>query len=45
MVRAILIDAEIAKNKVDKSKDLGAFFDYAKLRSRKYVCWKYRISA
>ena len=26
MVRAILIDAEIAKNKVDKSKDLGAFY-------------------
>ena len=25
MVRAILIDAEIAKNKVDKSRHLGAF--------------------
>ncbi len=25
MVRAILIDAEIAKNKVKKSKDFGAF--------------------
>ena len=25
MVRAILINAEIAKNKVKKSKDLGAF--------------------
>ena len=26
MVRAILIDAEIAKNKVKKSKDFGAFY-------------------
>ena len=25
MVRAILIDGEIAKNKVKKSKDFGAF--------------------
>ena len=33
MVRAILIDAEIAQNKVKKSKDFGAFYCDKLLRS------------
>ena len=37
MVRAILIDGEIAKNKVKKSKDFGAFW-LGKIRA--FTTWQ-----